>query len=87
MVKGIIKDNQVYCPTCHSIVGNGCDYRQVMYEGNSYTEFTKFCSNPKCNEKIVYYADVYIEETYRYIFDKVEAIKDSGEKNVDDSSN
>lgn len=87
MVKGIIKDNQVYCPTCNSMVGNGYDYRQVLHEGKSYTEFIKFCSNPKCTEKIVYYSDVYIDETYRYSFDKVEVIKDSGENNGNDGSN
>lgn len=84
MSKAIIIDNQAYCPICGSLVGNGKDYKQVLHDGKSYTQFTKYCSNPKCTEIIDYYADVRLEYTNRYSFDNVEIIKESkGDNNVD----
>ena len=50
-----IINNIPYCAKCNSIVGNGKDYRQVEKDGKQYTEFIKFCSNPKCHETVVYH--------------------------------
>lgn len=81
-----IIDNIPYCRRCGSICGEGIsEYRQVLHEGVSYTEFERYCSNPKCREKLTCYAIVTLDGTTRYSFDKdIEAIKE--DKN-DDSNN
>lgn len=81
-----IIDNIPRCRRCGSICGAGTgEYRQILHCGESYTEFKKYCSNPKCNEKLTYYAIITLDGVTRYSFDKdIEAIKE--DKN-DDSNN
>ena len=78
MVNGIIVNNNVFCPTCKNIVGHGTgDYKLINRNGNSYVQFVRFCSNPKCQEKIVYYADITLDFTTRYSFTRdIQEVKD-----------
>lgn len=78
MVNAIIKNNVPYCSYCGCIVGNGTgDYKLVTHQGKNYIEFIKYCSNPKCQEKIVYYADITLDSTTRYSFTSdIQEVKD-----------
>lgn len=77
IVDAEIIDNIPYCPMCNSIVGTGDTYNQILYKGNSYTEFTKYCSNPKCFCKIKYQSEIDLDGTNRFSFkDGVEVISD-----------
>lgn len=78
MVNGIIIDNNVFCPTCKSIVGNGTgDYKLIIHNGKTYDEFIRFCSNPKCQEKIKYQCDITLDGVFRFGFaDDIQEVKD-----------
>ena len=78
MVLAKIIDNQPYCAVCGSIAStNGRDYRQVVDEdGKQYTEFVKYCSNPKCHNKIVYQVEIFMGEHRRYALEDVTLYKE-----------
>ena len=71
-----IINNTPYCAKCDSIVGNGKDYRQVEKDGKQYTEFIKYCSNPKCRELVVYHVELGMEEHKRYALEDVTLYKE-----------
>ena len=76
MVLAKIIDNQPYCP-CGCIVGRGTgEYRQVIdKDGKQYTEFVKYCSNPKCHNKIIYQVEIFMGEHKRYALEDVTLYK------------
>lgn len=82
MINATIKNNLPYCK-CGHIVGNGTgDYKLVTHEGKNYIEFIKFCSNPKCQEKIRYQCIITLDEVFRFSFESdIQEVKD------DDSNN
>ena len=71
-----IIDNKPYCKKCGSIAGNGKEYRQVEKDGKQYTEFTKFCSNSKCHELVVYHVEILMGEHKRYALEDVTLYKE-----------
>ena len=71
-----IINNIPYCAKCNSVVGNGKDYRQVEKDGKQYTEFIKYCSNPKCHETGVYHVELGMEEHKRYALEDVTLYKE-----------
>ena len=71
-----IINNIPYCAKCNSVVGNGKEYRQVEKDGKQYTEFIKFCSNPKCRETVVYHVELGMEEHKRYALEDVTLYKE-----------
>ena len=82
MLANII-DNKPYCKKCGSIAGNGKEYRQVIDEnGKQYTEFIKYCSNPKCMESVVYHVELGMEEHKRYALEDVILYKEEDTSNL-----
>ena len=77
MVLAKIIDNQPYC-LCGCIVGHGTgEYRQVIdKDGKQYTEFVKYCSNPKCHNKIIYQVEILMGEHKRYALEDVTLYKE-----------
>ena len=73
-----IINNIPYCKKCGCIASeNGKDYRQVVdEEGNQYTEFIKYCSNPKCRETVVYHVELGMDEHKRYALEDVVLYKE-----------
>ena len=82
MINAIIVNNIPMCK-CGHVVGNGTgEYRLIIHQGKNYIEFVKFCSNPKCQEKIKYQCDITLDEVFRFSFsDDIKEVKD------DDSNN
>ena len=72
-----IVDNMPYCPICDMLLGNMTgNYDSVEYEGKRYVKFERFC-NGKCGGKYVYYSEIGIETTKRYVFAKnVKVVKE-----------
>ena len=65
------------CPICHKIVNGGLDdYRQVEHNGETFTEFIKFCATEGCFTRVRYQAKITLEGTTRYSFHKTEEIKE-----------
>ncbi len=75
MLANII-DNIPHCKKCGSMVGNGKEYRQVEKDGKQYTEFTKYCSNPKCNNLVVYHVEIRMDGNKRYALEGVTLYKE-----------
>ena len=57
-MKALIKDNNVYCPVCESPLGTIKDYRQVICNGESYTEFKCYCTKKNCWTESKYITDI-----------------------------
>lgn len=72
-----IINNIPYCKKCGCIASeNGKDYRQVEKDGKQYTEFIKYCSNPKCRETVVYHVELGMDEHKRYALEDVVLYKE-----------
>ena len=66
-----------HCPTCGAIMGNGRDYKQVIYNGEQYTQRIVYCSDEKCSEKFVYYFKMEMDGNLRFVFDgDIEEVKE-----------
>ena len=77
LVDADIINNVAICPICHKIVTGGLDdYRQVEHNGETYTEFIKFCATEGCFTRVRYQAKITLEGTTRYSFHKTEEIKE-----------
>jgi hypothetical protein len=72
-----IVDNMPYCPICDMLLGNMTgNYDSVEHEGKRYVKFERFC-NGRCGGKYVYYSEIGIETTKRYVFAKnVKVVKE-----------
>jgi hypothetical protein len=72
-----IVDNMPYCPICNMLLGNMTgNYDSVEHEGKRYVKFERFC-NGRCGGKYVYYSEIGIETTKRYVFAKnVKVVKE-----------
>ena len=69
-MKALIKDNNVYCPVCESELGTIKEYKQVTYNGKSYTEFICYCTKKNCWTESSYIADIRMEGTIRFVVDE-----------------
>lgn len=85
LVDADIINNVAICPICHKIVTGGLDdYRQVMHDGESYTEFIKFCTTEGCFTKVRYQVEVSVDkDPIRHSFYKTEEIKEENIKGGD----
>lgn len=86
MNKAIIINGKPHCPISKKLLDGRLtgEYKQVIHDGKSYTMFERFCECG-CRMKYTYQADIRLDNTLYYSFDKVEIIKESkGEiKDVD----
>ena len=71
-----IVDNLPYCGECETLLDRSAiDYKEVERCGEKYIRFTKYCPNPNCDYKNVYYAQITMDGTYRYSFSDDEIIE------------
>lgn len=70
-----IVKNKVCCPICGKELGNTADYKEVIVNGKSYTEFKRYCDNKQCTSKLETYSyllDLTLEESIRFVVDEKE---------------
>lgn len=71
-----IVDNLPYCGKCETLLDRGSiDYKEVERCGEKYVEFIKYCPNPNCGNKNVYYAQITMDSIDRYSFSDYEIIE------------
>ena len=81
VINAVIVDNLPYCGDCNTLLDGGTiDYKEVIHGGETYVSFLKFCSNPDCHCKNLYYAQRGMNKTKRYSF--TEDIKEVKDENV-----
>lgn len=69
-MRAVIKDNKLYCRLCEKELGRTKDYGQVEYNGESYTEFIRYCSDLNCRGTGSYLIDLGVDEVRRFIVDE-----------------
>ena len=76
IITATIVDNLPYCGKCETLLDRSAiDYKEVEYCGERYVKFIKYCPNPKCGCKNVYYAQITMDTTSRYSFSDDEIIE------------
>ena len=81
VINAVIVDNLPYCGDCNTLLDGGTiDYKEIIHEGDTYVSFLKFCSNPDCHCKNLYYAKISMDNAKRYSF--TEDIKEVKDENV-----
>lgn len=76
VLKGIIKDNIVYCPKCEtSKYQLTDDYKLVDIDGVKYVEFVARCLT--CGEKFYFQSSISIETHYAFSRDREIEITDN----------
>ena len=71
-----IVDNLPYCGKCETLLDrDSIDYKEVERCGEKYVEFIKYCPNPNCGNKNVYYAQITMDSIDRYSFSDYEIIE------------
>ena len=76
IITATIVNNLPYCGKCGTLLDRGTiDYKEVEHRGEKYVEFIKYCSNPNCDCKNVYYAQITMDATNRYSFSDDEIIE------------
>ena len=85
VINAVIVDNLPYCGDCNTLLDGGTiDYKEVIHGGETYVSFLKFCSNPDCHGKNLYYAQIGMNKTKRYSFtEDIKEIKDENVKGGD----
>jgi hypothetical protein len=71
LLKGILKENIIYCPKCgHCNYNLTNDYKLVDIGGNKYVEFVARCLKDKCGEKFYYQSKISMQDTKRFCYDR-----------------
>ena len=86
IITASIVNNLPYCGKCGTLLDKGTiDYKEVEHCGEKYVEFIKYCSNPNCDCKNVYYAQITMDTTSRYSFsdDEIIEIEEDGLNDTD----
>ena len=86
IITATIVNNLPYCGKCGTLLDRGTiDYKEVEHCGEKYVEFIKYCSNPNCDCKNVYYAQITMDATSRYSFsnDEIIEIEEDGLNDTD----
>ena len=84
-INATVKNNLPYCGECGTLLDGGTiDYKEIIHGGETYVSFLKFCSNPDCHCKNLYYAQIGMNKTKRYSFtEDIKEIKDENIKGGD----
>ena len=79
-MKATIIDNKVFCRVCGNELGNTKEYKQVEYQGESYTEFIRYCSQRNCRNTGSYLLDLRVDNSIRFVADENELIEVKDER-------
>lgn len=84
-INATVKNNLPYCGECGTLLDGGTiDYKEIIHGGETYVSFLKFCSNPDCHCKNLYYAQIGMNKTKRYSFtEDIKEVKDEDVKGGD----
>ena len=76
IITAVVVNNLPYCGKCETLLDRGTiDYKEVERCEEKYIEFIKYCPNPNCGCKNVYYAQITMDVTNRYSFSEDEIIE------------
>ena len=77
----LTEDGQLLCQ-CGEPLGFIKDHDSVIYEGETYTQFVKYCGNGKCNLISHYEVDHTIEDRKVFVFpqDKIKKVVSEDKK-------